>query len=179
MRGKKEDRDSAVEDSIIARSGRPTRMEEATLPRGHPENPFASDWRYVPVPDARTKREITRPRVLGRIRKCTRVRLTTQRSSFSKAYISIKGQLTWMFVGMVAETSKPRTGEQCATLIIDVFEAIDLSLDFVRVDPISPPFDGATRRKGGQGQPCLRRSPRDLTFLFNCACLFTIEVIYR
>ena len=91
-----------MEDSIIAWSGRPTRMEEATLPRGHPENPFASDWRYVPVPGARTKCEITRPRVLGRIRKCTRIRLTAQRS-FSKAYISIKGQLTWIFVCMVAE----------------------------------------------------------------------------
>lgn len=92
-----EDRDVVGQHYYVERS---TRMEEHSASRLTRES-LASDWRYVPVPGARTKCEITRPRIADCIRKCTQVHLTAQRS-FWNAYISIKGQLTWIFDCMVA-----------------------------------------------------------------------------
>lgn len=102
---------------------RSARMKEHFPSRLSGES-VASDWRYVPVPGARTKWEITRPRIPDCIRKCTQVHLTAQRSSWN-AYISIKDQLTWIFVCMLAFHWTELPTNNMLHFAIDIFAIID------------------------------------------------------
>lgn len=100
----------------------------------HELPPRESDWRrYAAVPGARTKDNTpTHPRLHTEM--CTHVHLTAQRS-FWNAYISIKGQLTWIFVCMVAHRATcfhrivRHICRRCLSVLFPIPFAIILFLD--------------------------------------------------